>query len=100
MSYGEGYVLVTFEAIGQAATDCNTTNAAMQQELTALKSYLAPMVQAWAGRARENYMVLQQQWDTAADDLSQVLTQISHALTVSQQNYTETETANASIWQT
>jgi 6 kDa early secretory antigenic target len=100
MNYADGHVLVTFESIGQAATDCDTMNGEMLQELADLKSKLAPMVSTWSGRAAENYNVLQAQWDTAASDLSDILTQISRSLRVAQQNYTDTETANASIWQT
>jgi len=100
MSSYDGGVLVTFEAIGQAAQDCLTMNNELIGELADLKNFLAPMVQVWSGRAAENYNVLQAQWDQAADDLSQILQQIARSLQTAQQNYTETETANANIWAT
>jgi len=100
MSYADGHVLVTFESIGQAATDCDTMNSELNQELGDLESRLAPMVETWTGRAAENYKVLQAQWRQAAQDLSDILNQISQSLRVAQQNYTDTEAANASIWQT
>jgi len=97
MAY-DGAVLVTFESIGQAATDCRTMNNELSQQLGDLKNYLAPMVSVWAGQAAENYNALQAKWDRAAEDLSQILTQIETSLNTARDNYQATENANAGIW--
>lgn len=95
---GEGHMLVTFGNVSQAADDCDGINREIQQELGDLKSYLAPLVSVWTGQASEDYQALQRQWDGCASDLSLVLTDISRALRVAYDNYTQTERANASIW--
>jgi early secretory antigenic target protein ESAT-6 len=91
-------VLVTFDAIQTAQSDVVSTVNAINQEMDDLKSYLQPIVQTWSGAASEQYNSLQNQWNTAAQDLNAVLAQIGQNLQMAHDNYTATESSNASVW--
>jgi 6 kDa early secretory antigenic target len=94
----DGHILVTFQSIQQASQDCARTDANLQQQLSDLKAYLAPMTAVWTGKASEDYQALQRTWDQAAGELSELLQEISRALQVAGENYEQTERSNASIW--
>src|SRR5919109_904013 len=87
--------LATMHAAAQHVYD---VNAQIQSQLSNLKSYLAPMVATWSGQASSDFQALQARWDTSADDLNQVLRQMSQALRSAGEQYQATESANTSIW--
>ncbi len=91
-------ILVTFGQISQASADCNQVAATIQSDLDDLKKYLGPITSTWNGEAASNYQMLQARWNTAANDLNTVLHNISRALGVAHDNYTQAERVNASIW--
>jgi WXG100 family type VII secretion target len=94
----DGHILVTFAAVNEGAADADTIAAQIEQQLADLKAYVAPLVSSWQGQASGNYHALQQQWDTSATDLNQVLRQIAMALRTAEQNYQATESTNSSIF--
>jgi 6 kDa early secretory antigenic target len=91
-------IAVTFGTIQQAQGDVANTVGRIDLQLGDLRSFLAPMVGTWEGGAAADYQVLQKRWDTAADDLNKVLSQISRLLGMSHDSYSSTETANANAW--
>lgn len=97
-THAQGHMVVTFQAIGDAAADCDNINGQFQRELEDLRKYLAPMVETWQGQAAVDYQALQARWDSSARDLSEILTEVAKGLRIAQQNYEETERANSSIW--
>jgi WXG100 family type VII secretion target len=94
----DGHILVTFGAINEAAMDTDGVASQIAQQLSDLKSYLAPLVATWSGQASTEYQALQSKWDASADDLNQVLRQMSQALRTAGDNYANTERKNSSIW--
>lgn len=94
----EGRMLVTFAAINEAAMDSDAIASQIAQQLSDLKSYLAPLVATWSGQASSDFQALQAKWDSSAGDLNQVLRQISQALRAAGEQYQATESANSSIW--
>lgn len=94
----DGRMLVTFAAISEAAMDTDSIAAQIAQQLSDLKSYLAPLVATWSGTASSDFQALQARWDTSAGDLNQVLRQMSQALRSAGEQYQATESANSSIW--
>jgi 6 kDa early secretory antigenic target len=94
----DGHILVTFGAIADAQADTNMVAQQLNSELADLKAYLAPLVATWTGQAASNYQALQAKWDAAQTDLNAVLAQISAALGTANGNYTQAESANASMW--
>lgn len=95
---GDGHVLVTFGSINEAAMDADSIATQIAQQLSDLKSYLAPLVGTWSGEASTEFQALQAKWDASATDLNQVLRQISQSLRTAGDNYLKTERTNSSIW--
>lgn len=94
----DNHMLVTFGAINEAAMDTDSIATQIAQQLSDLKSYLAPLVASWSGQASTDFQALQAKWDASANDLNQVLRQISQALHTAGDNYLTTERTNSSIW--
>lgn len=91
-------ILVTFGEIAAAQQNVASTAQRLNAQLDDLKRYLAPMVASWTGVAADDYRAKQRQWDMAATDLNQVLTQIGVALGQANEGYQQVERANASRW--
>ena len=53
---------------------------------------------SWSGEASADFQALQAKWDQSAEDLNQILRQISQALRTAGDNYQATESANSKIW--
>src|SRR5216684_8043543 len=94
----DGRMLVTFGAINEAAMDTDSIATQIAQQLSDLHAYVAPLVATWEGQASTEFQALQAKWDTSANDLNQVLRQISQALRTAGDNYLNTERANKQIW--
>jgi early secretory antigenic target protein ESAT-6 len=94
----DGHMLVTFGAINEAAMDTDSIATQIAQQLSDLKAYVAPLAASWSGEAAGDFQALQAKWDTSANDLNQVLRQISQALRIAGEQYQATEKANSSIW--
>jgi WXG100 family type VII secretion target len=95
---GDGHIQVTFGAVNEAAMDTDSIASQIAQQLGDLKSYLAPLVASWSGEASSDFQALQAKWDASANDLNQVLRQISQSLRSAGDNYLNTERSNKQIW--
>jgi len=95
---GDGHIQVTFEVVNAAALDTDAIASQIAQQLGDLKTYLAPLVASWSGEASGDFQALQAKWDASANDLNQVLRQISQSLRAAGDNYSNTERANKQIW--
>jgi WXG100 family type VII secretion target len=95
---GDGHIQVTFAAVNEAAMDTDGIASQIAQQLSDLKAYLAPLVASWSGEAAGDFQALQAKWDASANDLNQVLRQISQSLRAAGDNYSNTERANKQIW--
>lgn len=97
MSAG-GEVFVTFGAVQQAASDAKSTSASLNQQLSDLQGYLAPLVASWEGQASTDYNVKQKQWHEAQTALNTLLAKMGSALDTSHSNYTQAENKNSAMW--
>jgi early secretory antigenic target protein ESAT-6 len=95
---GDGPILVTFGAVNEAAMDADAVASQIEQQLSDLKAYLAPLVASWSGEAAGDFQALQAKWDASATDLNQVLRQMSQSLRTAGDNYLNTERTNKQIW--
>ena len=91
-------IKVTFGALAAAQSDVSGTASRITTQLEDLRRFLAPMVATWDGAAAPDYQVRQKQWDTAAADLTAVLSQIGVALGAANDGYRQAEHANAARW--
>ena len=94
----DGHIQVTFGAVNEAAMDTDRIAAQITQQLSDLKAYLAPLVASWSGEASSDFQALQAKWDASANDLNQILRQISQSLHTAGDNYLITERTNKQIW--
>lgn len=94
----ESQVTVSPSALSAGASDTDAIAGRIQQELSDLRGFLAPLVASWHGQASSDYQALQQKWNQAADDLHTVLTQIAGGLRDAEQTYSSGETRNADMW--
>jgi WXG100 family type VII secretion target len=78
--------------------DADAIAAQIAQQLSDLKAYLAPLVASWSGGAAGDFQALQAKWDNSANDLNQVLRQMSQALRAAAEQYQATEKTNSSVW--
>jgi WXG100 family type VII secretion target len=95
---GDGHIQVTFAAVNEAAMDADSVASQIAQQLSDLKAYLAPLVASWSGGAAGDFQALQAKWDGSANDLNQVLRQLSQALRLAGEQYQAAEKANSSVW--
>jgi 6 kDa early secretory antigenic target len=91
-------ILVTFGELANAQQSVTRIAGQLTAQLEDLRRYLAPLVASWSGQAAQDYQAKQHQWDTAAADLNQVLSQIGVALGHANEGYQQVERANASRW--
>jgi 6 kDa early secretory antigenic target len=91
-------IKVTFGALGAAQGDVATTASRITGQLEDLKRFLAPMVATWQGQAAVEYQARQRQWDSAAADITAVLSHIGVALGTANDSYQQVERANAARW--
>jgi WXG100 family type VII secretion target len=95
----EGQVLVNAQVLDEGASDTDSVAGQIEQQLSDLKGYLAPLVASWTGEASTDYQALQQRWNQNADDLNAVLREIASSLRTAAQTYVSGENSNASMWQ-
>jgi WXG100 family type VII secretion target len=91
-------IKVTFGELASAQQNVARTSQQMTAQLEDLKRFLAPMVATWSGAAADDYNLKQRQWDTAAADLTAVLSQIGVAVGHANDGYQQVEAANARRW--
>lgn len=91
-------IRVSYEGLSTAAGNVSGAAQRMNSQLGDLKRFIAPMVATWEGMAAEDYQRKQAQWNTAAESLTAVLSQISVALGTANDSYRQVETSNAARW--
>jgi WXG100 family type VII secretion target len=87
-------IVVKFAALHKASQDIGTAISTMHSQLDGLNSSVAPMVAGWDGSAQAAYVTRQKQWESAAQDITSLLTQIQGAVTKSAEIMQQREQAN------
>jgi hypothetical protein len=96
-------IMVPMTLEGAGAT-INGVAAQIMQELEVLRNQLMATESFWQGQAKEDYDILQHEWDTAARGLfggggaPGVLGEIAHMMDVNWANYTDAEFSNTKVW--
>jgi early secretory antigenic target protein ESAT-6 len=91
-------LLVDFGQLQTAAGNIDAAINALHTQLGDLESAAQPLISTWNGSAQGAYQQRQQQWTSAAEDLTQILQNIKKALVESTQEYLQTEKANTSLF--
>jgi WXG100 family type VII secretion target len=95
----DGQVVVSAQALDGAAGDTDAIAGQIEQQLSDLKGYIAPLVASWSGQAATDYQALQTRWNTSAEDLDAVLRQIATTLRTASESYVSGENTNSQMWQ-
>jgi WXG100 family type VII secretion target len=89
----DGVLLVNFGALAQASADIQKALNELQSQIGQLERDAGPLVATWSGPAQAAYRARQQKWQTAANDLSDILRNIKLAVDDSAADYQNTERA-------
>ena len=87
-----------FARIDQTAADIKRTSATINNSLATLKNGLKPMVAEWEGESAEAYKAAQARWDRSAQELNQILEQISRKVGMSNDRMRQINQSAANSW--
>lgn len=88
----------SFGDISAASADITATTGRINGALGDLKQELQPMVSTWQGDSSTAYQAAQQQWDSAAADLNEVLRTIARAVGESNDAMSDINRSAAASW--
>ena len=91
-------ITVDFGHLEGLAGDISSQASTLESTLEDLKSRIKPVVAQWEGTTSEAYNAAQNNWDTAAADLQQVLAQIATAVRAAGESFQQGEQQNTSRW--
>jgi len=83
-----------FPVLLSAADSCASNVKRLSGDLDGLKQRLQPLLSTWDGDAKQAYYTRQSQWESAANDLRDLLGQIERALRASAEKMQSREAAN------
>jgi early secretory antigenic target protein ESAT-6 len=87
----DGMLKVNFGALHQAGADIQRAISKLESELSQLNQDAAPLVATWAGAAQSAYAERQRRWESASQDLQNILRDIKNAVDASAADYQDTE---------
>jgi len=93
------YTAVQFGAMSTAEADFASVSQAVNSTLQSLDSELNSSLTLWTGSAQQAYHVLKAKWDAAAYDMATVVGTLGQVVGVANQNYTQAESVNTSMWE-
>ncbi|WP_215547922.1 WXG100 family type VII secretion target [Amycolatopsis sp. CA-230715] len=82
---------VDYGVIHQAASDCSNTHKFLQDEFADLQGKIGKLMESWDGKAKEQYHVLQGDWNKNFREMSTLLNRIAIALPQIADGYQGTE---------
>jgi WXG100 family type VII secretion target len=91
-------LVVNFAALQAASGHIQNAISTLESQLSQLERDATPLVQTWAGDAREAYQTRQAIWRQASAELAAMLRDIRRALDESAADYAETERRNANLF--
>jgi 6 kDa early secretory antigenic target len=92
-------IVVEFHALHQAADDIGRALSSMQSELDSINSQVQPLVHTWQSDAQQAFVQRKAEWESAANDLHQLLTGIKSAVLKSAEIMQAREKANVAKFQ-
>jgi WXG100 family type VII secretion target len=85
---------VTPMYLAQAVADTNNTASYVREKLDELKTYVQQLEDVWGGIARDQFMILMQDYDVYANMLHDALVNIAGGLQGTYVNYVQSEEQN------
>jgi early secretory antigenic target protein ESAT-6 len=94
----DGYILVTFAQLNDAAADVEAVASLVEEQLADLEEFVTPLLETWCGEASLDYRDVQAGWDSSALDLQARLRQFAQILRRSAQTYQMAHDLNRTLW--
>jgi 6 kDa early secretory antigenic target len=92
-------IRVNHAALDQAAADMQQTVKEIDDRLNRLESELAPLKNDWAGSAQQAYQVAKSRWDTAIQEMKDLLNETHLSVSQSNQDYHAADMRGAAQFQ-
>ncbi|MGI5166782.1 WXG100 family type VII secretion target [Spirillospora sp. CA-253888] len=92
------YTRANFGGLSEGEAAFSQAARALMDELNDLEGKLKTKLNQWEGGAQEAYWRFQKEWDTAAKDMQNVVSQLGLAIRDAHDNYQQAERANSGIW--
>lgn len=92
-------LLVDHAALDQAAQDLSNAVRDIDARMNQLEDELAPLQSEWTGRAKDQYAISKQRWNTAIYEMLTVLGQTSSSVTQSNADYISADQRGAASFQ-
>ncbi|GAB3869887.1 WXG100 family type VII secretion target [Kibdelosporangium lantanae] len=94
-----GRIVADFAGLVAAEEAIQRTGAQMEEELAGLRARIAPLCESlWTGEAAEAYKRVQDEWDTSAEEIREVLAGLHRIVRTARGNYSAALRANLSMW--
>lgn len=95
---GGDTIKVTFGAVSNLASQIDGQVRQIESQLEDLRSAIQKLAAEWEGGAHEAFQAVQNNWNSSADDLQQVLARIATAVHTAHDAYSQTESQNTAVW--
>jgi len=91
-------IKVSFGAVSNLASAIDGQVHQIEGQLEDLRSAINKLATTWEGGAQDAFRAVQGNWNSSADDLTQVLNKIAMAVHTAHDQYQQTETSNTNVW--
>ena len=89
---------VNHAALDQASSDMLQTVKQIDDRMNRLESELAPLKSDWIGSAQQAYTIAKQKWDTAINDMRNLLQESHQTVSQSNQEYADADKRGAAAF--
>jgi early secretory antigenic target protein ESAT-6 len=94
-----GRIVADFSGLVSAEQALQQAAEQWEEELSGLRSRIAPLCETlWTGEAAEAYQRTQADWDSAAEEIRDVMTGLHRIVRTARGNYSAALRANLSTW--
>jgi WXG100 family type VII secretion target len=94
-----GRIVADFAGLVEAEQAIQRTGDQLEEELSGLRARIAPLGESlWTGAAAEAYKRVQDEWDSSAEEIRAVLTELHRIVRTARGNYSAALRANLSMW--
>jgi 6 kDa early secretory antigenic target len=95
---GSSYTRAQFGALQTGEADFASIYSQLQSTISTLDAKLRANLAEWDGEAQAAYHVAKAKWDAAMANMAMVLNNLKAVIGEANVNYTNTENANAALW--
>jgi 6 kDa early secretory antigenic target len=94
----DGTISVTYASLNSASSSIASSATTIEQHLDYIKKHVDRVAADWDGDAKEQYAVVQAQWNTSAENMHTTLLKISKAVEQAAEHYQSTDKQAAGRW--